>query len=108
MMNPSDILKSDTAGIYSMKILVGGDTYFLWYVSGLNPFLYKIREQKYKQNNMRHQNSRQKIIQYQKCLIMISNFDVFISQLHDIAPKWFCTPDGATGPNFQMSRLACL
>ena len=73
-----------------------------------NPFLYNMREPKYKQNNMRHQISRQKINQYLKCLIMIYNFDFLISRLPDIAPKFFCTPDGATDPTFQMLYVSAI
>ena len=50
----------------------------LMLVSSSIPFLYNIREPKYKQNNMRHQNSRQKINRYLKFLIMILYFDIFM------------------------------
>ena len=92
----------------AIHILVGGDTSFLLYVPGSTSFVYNIREPKYKQNYMRHQNSRKKINQYLKFLIMISNFDFFISRLPDIAQKCFCTPDGATDPTFQMRYVSAI
>ena len=73
--------------LLAMNILVGGDTSFLWYVSGSTPFLYNIKEPKYKQNNMGHQNSRKNINQYLKFEDMISNFDLSISRIPDTAQK---------------------
>ena len=92
----------------AIPILLGGDTSFLWYVPGSTSFVYNLREPKYKQNNMRHQNSRKKINQYLKFLIMISNFDFFISRLPDIVQKCCCTPDGATDPTFQMRYVSVI
>ena len=66
------------------------------------PISVQHKGEKYKQNSMRHQISRQKINQYLKCLIMIYNFDFLISRLPDIAQKFFCTPDGASDPTFEM------
>ena len=73
--------------LLAMNILVGGDTSFFWYVSGSTPFLYNIKEPKYKQNNMGHQNSRKNINQYLKFEDMISNFDLSISRIPDTAQK---------------------
>ena len=69
-----------------MNILEGADTSSLCYVSGSNPFLYNIREPKYKQNDMKHPISRPKINQYLKCLTFKSNFDFLISW-----PPRYCT-----------------
>ena len=70
------------------------DLYEIW---NLSPFLYNTREPKYKQNNMRHPISRQKINQ---CLQIKFWFP------HISAPwyhtEMFCTPDGATDLTFQM------
>ena len=85
-----------------MNILEVGDTSFLQYASDITPFLYIIRELKYKQNNMVPLISRQTINQYLTFLIMISNFDFLASWRPDIIQKCFCTPDGATDPTFQM------
>ena len=68
------------------------------YVSGSSPFMYNLRVPKYKQNNMRHQISRQKINQDLKLQILISNFDFLLSRLPDIVQKYFFTPDIATDP----------
>ena len=65
----------------AIPILLGGDTSFLWYVPGSTSFVYNLREPKYKQNNLRHQNSRKKINQYLKFLIMKSNWNFSISWL---------------------------
>ena len=73
-----------------------------------NPFLYNIRELKYKQNNMAHLISRQKIKQYLKVQIMISNFEFLVSQRPDIIQKCFCTPDRATDPTFQMRYVSAI
>ena len=65
----SNILKSQRF-IHNFSLILGGLDIshfkgdFLWYVSGSNAFLYNIREPKYKQNIMRHQISRHKIVQY--------------------------------------------
>ena len=91
--------------LLAMNILVGGDTSFLWYVSGSTPFLYNIREPKYKQNNMRHQNSRKNINQLK---IWYWNIDSSISRRPDIAQKYFCPPDGATDPTFQMRYVSAI
>ena len=40
----------------------------LMHVSSSTPFLYNKREPKYKENNIGHQISKHKIVQYLKCL----------------------------------------
>ena len=57
---------------------------------------------------MRHLISRQKINQFLKFLIMISNFDFLAARLPDIIQKYFCTPDGATDPTFQMRYVSAI
>ena len=97
-----------------MNILECWHTYhfkgdFLRHVSGSNPFLHNnIWERRYKQNNMKHQISRQKIVQYLEFFILISHFDLLISQLPDIVQKYFCTPDGAMNPTFQMKYVSAI
>ena len=80
----------------------------LRHASSSKPFLYNIREPKYKQNNMRHQNSRKNINQYLKFENMISNSELSISQRPDIAQKFFCPPDEATDPTFQMRYVSAI
>ena len=66
-------------------------------------FQHCTRKPKYKQNNMRHQISRHKIIQYLKFLILISHIDFLIFWLPDVIHKSYCTPDEAMDPTFQLN-----
>ena len=69
----------------AIHILVGGDTSFLLYVPGSTSFVYNIREPKYKQNYMRHQNSRKKIP-----ITKISNHNIQFWFLY-ISTPWYRT-----------------
>ena len=72
--------------LLAMNILVGGDTSFLWYVSGSTPFLYNIREPKYKQNNMETSEFKKK---YQP-ISKIWKYDIEFWFIYILVP-WYRT-----------------
>ena len=93
-----------------MNILEGLDVYhfkdyFVLHDSGSNPFLYKIRESRYEQNNMRYQILKQMNVQYLEFFILVSHFELCISRLLYIVQKCFRTPDRAIDPTFQMKYV---
>ena len=93
-----------------MNILEGLDVYhfkdyFVLHDSGSNPFLYKIRESRYEQNNMRYQILKQMNVQYLEFFILVSHFELCISRLLYIVQKCFRTPDRAIDPTFQMKYI---
>ena len=99
-----------------MNILKGWNKYhfkgdIIRHVSESNQFQNNIRiigSQDIKQNNMRYQISRQKLVQYLEFSILISHFDLLRYQLHDIVQKCLYTPYGVMDPTFQMKYVLAI